>query len=94
MNRRLSFILSVVILLLGIFLIVANPLSESYVWLGMFLIAVAIITTLLPIFFPPKARVELRVVGTRTIPVKEMKKRVRAKPKRRKPKKKTRKRKR
>jgi uncharacterized protein (DUF58 family) len=85
----------VVILLLGIFLIVANPLSESYVWLGMFLIAVAIITTLLPIFFPPKARVELRVVGTRTIPVKEIKKRVKGKRKiKRKSKKKTRKRKR
>ena len=83
-----------IILLLGIFFVVANKTSAEWITFGMFLIAVAIITTLLPIFFPPKARVELRVVGTRTIPVKEIKRRVKRKPRRRKPKKKTRKRKR
>jgi len=96
MNKRVSFGFSIIFFLLGIYFVIANPTSSAFITFGMLLIAVAVITTLLPIFFPRRAKVELRIVGTRTIPVSEIKKRVKRtrKPKirKRKTKKRTRKR--
>ena len=70
--------MSIIVFALGIMIVFLNPLSPLAISLGMFLVAVAILSVAIQVFFPAEQPrpVELRVVAKSTV-----RKRVRPKPK-------------
>lgn len=80
MNRAVTMFLSLVLLLLGALTVYSFPLNALAISLGMFLLAVSILSIALQIYFPPKPKhVVLRVVEPAKIPKTRVKARVRRK---------------
>jgi uncharacterized membrane protein len=64
MKRILTFILTLIVLIMGAAIVFVNPLNPMAIIFGMFLISVAILNLAIQIYFPPSAEqtVELKVV--------------------------------
>lgn len=60
----LTMILTVILFVIGIALVVMNPLNALAITFGMFLVAVSILNVAIQVYFPsqPLSTVELRVV--------------------------------
>jgi len=79
--KIIASIISVILFVLGVILIILDPSSPVMISTGMFLIAIAILSATLQIYYPEKPKhVELRVIETKRV-YKPKKKRPRKKPK-------------
>lgn len=64
--KIIASIISVILFVLGVILIILDPLSPVMISTGMFLIAIAILSVALQIYYPEKPKhVELRVIETK-----------------------------
>ena len=77
MKRIVTFILTLITLVLGAFIVFAAPSDPGAIVIGMFLISIAILNLAVQIYFPPSPQeeVELRVVEepvaeTKKVPIK------------------------
>jgi hypothetical protein len=81
MKRIFTFILTLVVLVLGALIVFANPLDASSIIFGMVLVSVAIFNLAVQIYFPPQPEqtVELKVEEPKTTPRPEKAKKSRKK---------------
>ncbi|MFH1229359.1 MAG: hypothetical protein V1678_02960 [Candidatus Aenigmatarchaeota archaeon] len=71
MHRALTLALTMVVLILGVLVIMVNPMEPSAIIFGMFMISVSILMISVQVYFPPvpEQTVELKVVEEPTVPV-------------------------
>ncbi len=62
MDKAVHVGITVVLILIGMFLIISNPADETLIIISMVLIAAGIINLTLRIHFPKKSEVELKVL--------------------------------
>ena len=78
MKIILTLVLTIILFLLGISIVILNPLNAMAISFGMLLVAVAILNMAVHVYFPqqPQGTVELKVINVRTEkkPVKKAKK--------------------
>ena len=54
MNKSVSLVLSIILFLIGLTLVVSNPGNSAYITFGMFLVAISLLSALIPAYFPKK----------------------------------------
>jgi uncharacterized protein (DUF58 family) len=64
MKRMITFVLTLIVLILGALIVFTNPLDPLAIIFGMFLVSAAILNLSIQIYFPPSPEqtVELKVV--------------------------------